>query len=613
LPLIADIESDGLLNELTKIHCLVLRDTETGRPLIYSSNPRDVHGTVEDGVKDVSRFIKQGELIVGHNLIDFDIPALQKIYPWFHIPESQVVDTLVMSRVMFPDMWDTDKKLTKTKGFPGRLTNKHSLEAWGYRLGCHKGEYQGDTRIEDEAERKRRKWESWNPDMESYCVQDTAVTLKLYQKFLKMEYSQECLKLEHEVKWIISKQEKYGFAFDTQAAAKLYSHLTAEKLRLEQELRSSFTPRYLKDGKVQTPKRDLKNRGYMKDAPFTKVVLTEFAASNRNHIVWWLKQMYRWEPTEFGNDGNPKMDETTLASLKYPEVKALQMYLMVDKRIGQLSTGPEGWLRHERNGRLHGQVNTGGTVTGRASHSKPNMGQVPAVYSPYGKECRALYTASKGRVLMGADQSGVELRCLAHYMARWDKGEYAQIILKGDIHTANQKAAGLPTRDMAKTFIYAFLYGAGNAKIGSIVNKGAQEGGRLKEAFLRKTPALGSLVKAVAAAAKTKGYLVGLDGRHIHVRSAHAALNSLLQSAGAVLAKKSMVIMRELMEKHGLTGRAQQVAWVHDEHQWDCDPEVAEQVGKLQVEAYRLAGEHYNFRIPIDGEFKVGPNWAATH
>lgn len=615
MPLILDIETNGLLDELDRVHCLVLRDTETNR--VYTCNDQGVKKwgsfNIKQGLEYLDKVTKDGGFIIGHNLIDFDIPALKKVYPSFHIPESQVIDTLVMSRLMFADMWDMDKKLTKTKGFPARLSNRHSLEAWGYRLGEHKGEYQGDSRILDEKERKRRKWESWNPDMESYCVQDTQVTLKLYKKFLSENYSQEAIQLEHDVRWIITRQERYGFAFDTQAAAKLFATLTLEKMRLEGELRTSFSPRYLPKPKLFTPKRDNKAQGYCAGAQMRGVVLTEFSASNRNHIVWWLRRMYGWEPTEFGNDGKPKMDESTLTGLKYPEVEKLKQFLIVDKRLAQLATGNEAWLKHERNGRLHGQMNTNGAVTGRATHSKPNMGQVPAVYSPYGKECRSLYTANKGRVLMGADQSGVELRCLAHYMARWDKGEYAQIVLKGDIHTANQKAAGLPTRDMAKTFIYAFLYGAGNAKIGSIVNKGSQEGGRLKDAFLRKTPALGSLVKAVALAAKTKGYLVGLDGRHIHVRSAHAALNSLLQSAGAVLAKKSMVIMRELMEKHGLTGRAHQVAWVHDEMQWDCDPEAADMVGQLQVEAFRLAGEHYNFRIPIDGEYKVGNNWAETH
>lgn len=456
MPLILDIETNGLLEELDRVHCLVLRDTETNEVEVYRNKPNDL-ATITFGIQTLQIYVNRGLQVAGHNLIDFDIPAIQKVYPSFTIPESQVVDTLVLSRLMFADMWDTDQKLKAEGKLPGNLMNKHSLESWGHRLGCHKGDYQGDTRILDEKERKRTKWDKWNPDMEEYCVQDTAVTFKLYQMFMSLGYSQEAIDLEHQVKWICNRQERYGFPFDTQAAVKLYSQLTAEKLRLEQELRTSFPPKYLPKAKLFTPKRDNKAQGYMEGAVLRQVVRTEFSASNRNHIVWWLKRMYGWEPTEFGNDGKPKMDETTLASLKFPEVQKLKQYLVVDKRIAQLATGNEAWLKHERNGRMHGQVNTGGTVTGRATHSKPNVAQVPAVYSPFGKECRALFTASPGRVLVGADQSGVELRCLAHYMARWDKGEYAKIILEGDIHTANQKAAGLPTRDMAKTFIYAFL------------------------------------------------------------------------------------------------------------------------------------------------------------
>ncbi len=600
---IADLESNGLLNELTTIHCLGIKNINTGEAKLY------VGTEVPEGAK----LLMAADLVVFMNGIDFDIPALQKIYQWFHLTEAQVHDTLVMSRVMYPDMWDSDKKLTKDKGFPARLSNRHSLEAWGHRLGLHKGDYQGDPNIADEKERKRRKWESYNAAMGEYCLLDLEVTLKLYQKFLSDNYSQECLDLEHSVRWIIARQERYGFAFDTHAAVKLYSSLTAEKLKLEQELKSVFTPRYLPKPKLFTPKRDNKSQGYCEGARVRQVVLTEFSASNRNHITWWLKRMYGWEPVDFGNDGKPKMDETTLEGLKYPEVVKLQKFLTVDKRIAQIATGNEAWLKHEKGGRIYGGCNSNGAVTGRATHSKPNLSQVPKVGKPYGKECRGLFIVSAGKVLTGADLSGLELRCLAHYMARWDHGAYAKLLLEGDVHTANQKAAGLPTRDMAKTFIYGFLYGAGNAKIGSIVGKGAEHGARLKASFLSKTPALKSLVEAVQSKAKTQKYLIGLDGRKLHVRSAHSALNTLLQSAGALISKQSMVFMAQMVEAKGYTHRCQQVAWVHDENQFECDPEIAEEVGKMQVEAFRLAGEHFKFRVPISGEYKVGPSWAATH
>lgn len=314
-------------------------------------------------------------------------------------------------------------------------------------------------------------------------------------------------------------------AFDMAAAVELTGTLTARKLELVAALNESFTDMYIPN-KVWSPKRDNKTLGYTADAPITTVTHTQFSASNRNHIVYWLKAKYGWLPTAFGNDGKPKMDEVILKDLDYPEVELLREYLVINKRLAALANGNQAWLRHEDNGRIYGGMNTNGAVTGRATHSSPNLGQVPASYSPYGKECRALFTASAGRVLVGADMSGVEGRCLAHFMALWDNGEYCKVVLDGDIHTTNQEAAGLSTRDKAKTFFYAFIYGAGNEKIGSIIGKGAGAGGKLKKKFLEGLPALKNLIDAVKSKAARNGYLVGLDKRHIPIRNEHAALNT---------------------------------------------------------------------------------------
>lgn len=616
---VVDIETNGLLNDLTMIHCIVIRCVGTGIVHRYNSQGNADAMSLKQGLSCIEDAASKGSLIVGHNIIGFDHPAIKKIHPNFSIPEEQVYDTIVASRLIFPDLWDIDASLVIKKNFPKQLSNRHSLEAWGHRLGCHKGEYTGDTRIADVKDRKRRKWEAWNPDMEAYCVQDTAVTEKLLSMLKGKNYSQEAVDMEHAVRWIISQQERYGFPFNVKAAVTLVARLTEERMQIEQQLSVAFPPIVFEYGTF-TPKVNNKTRGYTKGAPFTIVKQVEFSASNRNHIVKWLERMYKWKAKVFGNDGKPKMDEVVLSGLNYPEVNLLKKFLVIDKRIAAISTGKEAWLKHERNGRMHGQVNTNGAVTGRATHSKPNLGQVPAVYSDYGADCRALFTASKGRVLVGADQSGVELRCLSHYMGHWDKGAYAKVILEGDVHTANQKAAGLPNRDMAKTFIYAFLYGAGNKKIGSIVQQGAKEGLRLKRQFLERLPALSHLIEGIQAKVaqrdeedKAPKYLKGLDDRQLLIRSPHAALNTLLQSAGAILAKKSMVIMRDKVRAAGYESRAQQVAWNHDEHQWDCEPEIAEEIGKMQVDSYLEAGRHFKFRIPIDGEYKVGSNWAETH
>lgn len=588
MALLFDIETDGF--DSTKIHCLVIKDTDTGKGNSFTF----------DLIPAGLRILMTADCIVGHNVIKFDIPQIQKLYPWFKIDESKVIDTLVLSRLIYSELSEIDAGLMEKGKLPGKLYRSHSLKAWGYRLDNHKDEYEGG-------------WEVFTPEMLTYCVQDVETLHTLYDLLMKKNYSQEAIDLEHKVCWIIARQERHGFYLDQQAAAKLYSTLVAQKNRLEADLKVAFPPKELKNGKPFVPKRDNAKLGYTAGVPVQKYKLTEFNPSSRDHIGLWLKDKYNWKPTVFTNDGKPKLDESVLAELEYPEAKVLSEYLMVAKRLGQLAEGEQAWLKQvSKDGRLHGSVITNGAVTGRATHSNPNLAQVPSCSAPYGSECRTLFSVPKGKKLVGADLSGLELRCLAHFMAKWDKGAYGKVLLEGDIHTANQEAAGLETRNQAKTFIYAFLYGAGNQKIGSVVGKGAEAGAKLKKSFLKKIPALGSLVEAVQAAAE-KGYLIGLDGRKLHVRSSHAALNTLLQSAGALIAKQALIEFDNLIKEKGWQDRVQQVAWVHDEIQVESDEEIAEEVGELAIASFQKAGEYFKFRIPITGEFRVGRNWAETH
>ena len=285
-------------------------------------------------------------------------------------------------------------------------------------------------------------------------------------------------------------------------------------------------------------------------------------------------------------------------------------YLMLQKRVAQI----ESWLEAVKDdGRVHGKVITNGAVTGRMTHHSPNMAQVPNAGSVYGHECRECWTVDDNNVLVGCDASGLELRMLAHYMKDQN---YIQTVTTGsskdgtDVHTVNQRSAGLPTRDAAKTFIYAFLYGAGDAKIGSIVGGSSKEGAKLKAKFLKQTPALAKLLKTVSKYA-AKGWVPGLDGRRIWVRSEHAALNSLLQGAGAIVMKKGLVMLAGKLQKMKLNAKF--VANVHDEWQIECSPEHAETVGKLAVDSIKEAGEYFKLRCPLDGEYKVGRSWKETH
>ena len=416
--------------------------------------------------------------------------------------------------------------------------------------------------------------------------------------------------MEHEVAQIIFEQEVAGFAFDTETLAKLYAKLSARKLELETELKEAFPDWQIKT--PFTPKVNNKKLGYEKGVPTYKVKQVQFNPGSRDHVADRLKNLRGWKPTEFTNDGKPKVDEMTLSSLPYPEAKLLVEYYTLIKRLGQLGDGSQAWLKVERGGRIHGSCNTNGAVTGRATHAYPNVAQVPSCGAPYGRECRELFTVPKGKKLVGVDVSGLELRCLAHYMARYDGGAYGEVVVNGDIHTANQEAAGLAERSQAKTFIYGFLYGAGVGKLGEIVGKGAKEGTVLKQRFLKKLPALATLIERVQKAAD-RGYIVGLDGRHLKVRSPHAALNVLLQSAGALICKQWMVEFNNALIEQGLKESCTQVAWVHDEIQLETREDMADEIGKLAVECIKRAGDVFSIRCPLDGEYNIGDNWAETH
>jgi len=614
LRFIADIESNGFLDKVTTIHCLVLKDLDTRQHHRFNHQPG--HRSIEEGLA----LMQKADLLVMHNGVAFDHAVIKKLYPDFHVDESKVLDTLVMARLIYPDLWDIDTKLYEQGKLPGNLRKRQSLEAWGYRLGLHKGDYSAEMKAKG-----LDPWAAWNMPMEDYCCGDTDVTEALFRKLEAKNYSPMAIELEHQVAWIITAQERRGFAFDKEGAAKLLATLVKEKLKMEEELTEVFRPLWMRDGKIFTPKRADKKRGYEPGVPFQKIKLTEFNPTSRDHIALWLKRLYGWKPTEFGKDGKPTVDEEVLAKLPYKEAEVLMKYLMIGKRLGQLAEGKEAWLRHEKNGRIHGSVMTNGAVTGRATHSKPNVAQVPSVKvdkqgnklyameGGYGVECRSLYRASPGMVLVGTDLSGIELRCLAHYMARWDQGAYGEILLNGDIHTANQHAAGLPTRANAKTFIYGFLYGAGAEKIGSIVGKGRAAGAALKSKFLKSLPALDSLIKAVQKKATDAGVLIGLDGRQLHVRSAHSALNTLLQSAGALISKRWLVEVDMALKAAGIREQCHQVLWCHDEVEVECPPELAEQVAAITTASATKAGEFFKMRLHIAAEAHIGTTWADVH
>ncbi|MDG1314524.1 MAG: DNA polymerase [Flavobacteriaceae bacterium] len=523
--------------------------------------------------------------LIGHNLIGYDIPVLEKLLA-VDFSKCKITDTLVMSRLANPSR-----------------EGGHSLDNWGTVLNCPKGDH--------------NVWDVFSYDMLEYCIQDVKVNTLVYQRLLLelKGFKPESIDLEHQVQGVISKQIKTGWLLDQGKAYNLLATLKEKKNDLEDEVHEVFkplptfvkeiTPKIKKDGTLSVV--GLKFLGEQWEtavAPFSRIDFPIFNLGSRQQIGRHL-QYYGWKPKQFTETGQAIVDEAVLGTVKgIPQAALIAEYLMIQKRVAQVQS----WLEAvKEDGRVHGYVNANGAVTGRMTHSSPNMGQVPAVYSPYGKECRDVWTVPEGYKLVGMDASGLELRMLAHYMN--DEG-YTNEILTGDIHTANQLASGLETRDQAKTFIYAFLYGAGDAKIGSIVGGTAKDGKRLKEKFLGNTPSLGRLRERVGVASG-RGYVLGLDGRRVYVRSQHAALNTLLQSAGAIVMKKALCLLNEYAILWGIDYNF--IGNIHDEIQTEVREDKSEVFGGLATSCVEAAGTYYKLNCPLAGEFKVGDSWADTH
>ena len=528
--------------------------------------------------------INKADRLIGHNLIGFDAPILNKLWGT-KIGLKKVRDTLIMSRLLNPS-----------------IDGGHSLEAWGKRLGNHKVEYTRIWHWINGTPYDKTSTAPYDAPHDSlnrfYCKQDVAVTVQLY-RYLDKQLADwgESVQLEHDVAAIIYKQERHGFRFDEEKGRILLAQLSGEVADIEGELQTVFPP-------------IVEERVSEKTGKPLKTKVTPFNPGSRQQIAERLQGL-GVKFTQETEKGSVIVNEKVLEGIDLPEAKLIARYLMLQKRISQVSS----WFDVVKpDGRVHGRVITNGAVTGRMTHHSPNMAQVPSSGSEYGAECRELWTVEVGNKLVGADASGLELRMLAHYMQ--DKA-YINTVINGnkddgtDIHTVNMKAAGLQTRDQAKTFIYALLYGAAGAKIGSIIGGTAADGYRIMERFFAKTPSLQWLKEDIVIPASRKGWLRGLDGRHLLVRSEHSALNTLLQGAGAIVMKKALVILQKKINC-GIIN-ASFCANVHDEWQIEVPQEDAERVGKMAVEAIKEAGEYFKLRCPLTGEYNVGNTWKDTH
>tara|TARA_S200002703_G_scaffold95463_2_gene82526 strand:- start:11071 stop:12795 length:1725 start_codon:yes stop_codon:yes gene_type:complete len=567
--LILDIETDGLTP--TRIWCC----SSNLFPTVYSEAEfKAALATVEV------------DTIVAHNGIAFDFPVLQKLWN-VDLASYQLLDSLVLSRLANPSR-----------------EGGHSLRAWGERLNFPKGSH--------------NEWEKLSCEMIKYCEQDVAVTEQVLKKLeLELrEFNPDSIELEHKVQSIIKEQINNGWLLDHSLATSLVAEFKEKLYAIEDEVHKTFKPMFTFI-KVITPKIKKNTNEFSKvglkflgddwqtvSGDFCRIEYRPFNLSSRQQIAVCL-QKAGWEPDKFTDNNHPIVDESTLANVDIPEAKLIAEYITIQKRKAQVQS----WLDvADKDNRVHGYVNTNGAVTGRFTHSKPNMAQVPAVYSPYGKECRSCWIAKEGYKVVGVDASGLELRMLAHYM---NNEGYTNEIINGDIHSLNQKLAGLKSRDTAKTFIYAFLYGAGDERLGSVVGGSKGDGRFLREQFLYRVPSLKELRDRVVQKVRSKGTLKGLDGRQLFVRSEHSALNTLLQSAGALVMKKALVLLDEYAKLWGIDFKF--VGNIHDEIQSEVSEEKAEEFGKLAVSCIRAAGNRFNLKCPLDGEYKVGDSWEQTH
>lgn len=744
-----DIETNGLLKQMNRIHTLVIRDVE---PENFEDRKtyRFRRNEEEDNIEEGITMLLSADYIMGHNIIGFDIPAIKKIFPYFKKPSEQVIDTLVLSRVIRANQKEMDFTLTKHGKLPGKLIGSHSLDAWGYRLGQHKGDYAVDM-----LKKGLDPWQYWNKEMEDYCVNDVDVNEVLWEALNADMTTANASKLEHEIHKLATEISFNGIPFDQAAAEALKSALemklelieksvkktfgvwyapvkkkvvkdpypifTEEREKLEAQLdrlygqREYYTRKYDKmyqryeqgwEGSEQVleteepaikarveradqqiakvkaslkgfskvngkpnaewgedtsravwgdclvSKKTMKNKRFgdrHEGSPYCPIRRIEFNPASRPQIIDRLVEVYDWQPQEFTDKGNPKVDDAVLRKLaeKIPMATDLAEILFYKKILGQLSYGQGSWLNNyeEDTGCIHHYINTGGTVTGRCSHNSPNLGQVPGVLveggeaiegreGEYGLECRRLFNTPRFGyyteddkdvpwVQVGADLANIEFRMLAEATAPFDGGELIAVVAGGqDVHAYNMEKTGINNRGLIKRVLFGLLYGAGDWKLGHTFNPElSDDDKRAKGRELRGIVAEGlpALSKAIAGAQSDaeKGYLVGLDGRRLHCRSPHSALNLRLQSSAALVAKKWAVLTWQGMEGkgyvHGWQGDFAMLAFVHDEIQTAVREDAADVYTQIVLDAASAAGAFFELECPIAADAKRGQNWAECH
>lgn len=581
MPLACDIETDGL--DATRITALCWIDIETGAE-------RDCGTDIEGGLRELADY--DGELVF-HNGVSFDVPTIRRLYPWWQ-PRHRVVDTLVLSRLAYQDILAHDLQRhtneTMRAADPRARMGSHALATWGVRLGFQKTDFEGDWDTE------------YTPQLGEYCLQDCRVTRRLYGHLMGEPLDPVAVALEHDFAEVCEGVRLYGFKFDVQAAEELHEVLTDKQQMIAHEMLDAFGGWYAPVGKVVVPKRTMRYKDkphVVEGAPYQKIEYIVFNPNSRQHIQKVLEDR-GWEPDEHTPSGQAKVDETTLRGLsaKFPEAELLADYFVLTKRLGLLDS----WLKHQTNGRMHVNIISNATVTGRTSSRNPNVQQVPRVGSPYGEECRSLFTASPGRVLLASDLDRAELTVLAHYLD--DGGAYGELLATADIHQVNADRMGI-TRAQMKGVQFGFIYGAGDRKLGEMTG---MDGATVRERLYAAIPGLSELIAKVQKDAES-GHIVSIDGRRIPVDRPHTALNYLIQSATSAVAKQwAITCVRDMREM-----ACDLCLYVHDELQFDCEPSETEAAAAIVRKSLRESNDCFKLSVPLTCDLQQGANWSESH
>lgn len=616
--LVLDIEANGLLMNATTVWCVVVQFDGT----LHTLKPFED----EDSIQVLSDMFEEADRIVGHNIMMYDLPVLKRLYGISYNP-NKVIDTMLVSRAICPDR-----------------EGGHSLKVWGQRLGNSKAEFTDFSQYSEE--------------MVEYCIQDVKVSTDLFNYFkggidsvtmlrkvkkgntdvnirkhldIPFSLSDDYIKREHVYAYIISLQILAGFTLDIPKAEELRKILYAEYIVIYNEVKSKMSPKI-----DRTHYNIIKSKGGILDeTPTTytyesrgKVVVKEFRKVDPNptsteQLATYLKSL-GWVPTKFTDKGNIQLDSEVLSTINIEGIDRIIRMYRLKKMLGMISDGDSGWLKcvNPLTGRVHGDVITNGTNTGRCTHSAPNMGQI----DKKDLRMRSVWIAKDGWVLVDCDAASLESRVLAHYLAAYDNGEFADVATNGDLHTHNQTILGLNKRDSAKGILYALIYGAGDMKLGKLamtdanrftynVEEQKSAGVSIRNQIADSLTGYADLIADIKKISKARGFLNGLDKRPLHPRKEYSALNLLIQSAGAIIMKQALVNSYMLLHtagyKHGVDYNY--VCNVHDEMVVECRPEIAEGVAEALKRSIVKAGEDFNFKCVLDADARIGNTWAEIH